>query len=776
MKSLLYRYKDHIAACIIVLVALTFFWDTAIGQHVFFTGDNLSLNVPAKVLIANALRTHIFPLWNPYILSGIPFLADIGLGTFAPINILFLLASPLRALTLTIVIDIILAGLFMYLYLRVLGKRVAYALPGAVVFMLSGSVLQLSMNISILNVLVWIPLVMACVELTLKRKSVGWALLASVFLSVMTFSGHVQYLYYTLLLVTSYTLLHPGISFRRRMASLSTFFLPALFLTAVQTLPFLEFVRYTTRPARDLAYAGFAAPAVSLIRLVLPNAFGILKDGTSWGAMADINGYVGIIPLILILPILAKRRKSYPEIFYGIAALITLGIAIGRHSPVFLTAFYLVPLFSLFRSPQSILILYSFALAVLTAFGIEAAAETKKPLRLTLLSGASGLSLVAIAGFQLFCGFPTFRTLVQAAASHIRHPFVTRFLAYPVPRQETIYNLWVINLLVFFGLTLIGMYLLNLLNKKPFRSIALGLVHAVIIVDLFLFGKNMYVVTKENNLRQSHELAQLARETDTNQYRIVTYQDEGKKPVFGDASYFLDEARKTLAFDQVNANIYTGLHSIDGYSAIVHRDYYSYLTNRKSSVPTGVALPKPGNAILNNLGVRYVLTGGTYQQMLEKTPDYEPVLKYGRTDLQKVFTVYQNLKAMPRSYVLNRDGSTSPAKILGETMNTVDITVVASAGAKLMLSDLYYPGWQASVNGKQTEIERYQIFRCLSLPGGTSGVRFEYKPNLFVGGLIISGVNWLGMLFLLVFFFLKKQKEKVRQKLHPRKSKIKNNA
>jgi uncharacterized membrane protein YfhO len=59
-----------------------------------------------------------------------------------------------------------------------------------------------------------------------------------------------------------------------------------------------------------------------------------------------------------------------------------------------------------------------------------------------------------------------------------------------------------------------------------------------------------------------------------------------------------------------------------------------------------------------------------------------------------------------------------------------------------MLTDSWYPGWVAFVDGKETPIHRADyIFRAVPLTPGEHSVVFEYRPMSLLWGAIISGLS-----------------------------------
>ena len=100
--------------------------------------------------------------------------------------------------------------------------------------------------------------------------------------------------------------------------------------------------------------------------------------------------------------------------------------------------------------------------------------------------------------------------------------------------------------------------------------------------------------------------------------------------------------------------------------------------------------------------------------------------------------IYKNKKFQERSYVINKTGKIYDAKIISYLPEKIKIETKNSG--TLILSDTFYPGWQAYINGHKTDIKKVnRIFRSLKLENTNNyKVLFLYNPILFGLGLLIS--------------------------------------
>ncbi|MBL8045302.1 MAG: YfhO family protein [Anaerolineales bacterium] len=85
------------------------------------------------------------------------------------------------------------------------------------------------------------------------------------------------------------------------------------------------------------------------------------------------------------------------------------------------------------------------------------------------------------------------------------------------------------------------------------------------------------------------------------------------------------------------------------------------------------------------------------------------------------------------------------------------IRISATGPGYLLLTDAFYPGWAATVDGAPAEILRANLmFRAVALPAGEHVVEFRYAPPSVTLGLWVSGLAW-GILFVVSASALRRQ-------------------
>lgn len=750
-------------ACICAVIMLVLY-NVIFLRHVFYVGDSFSLIAPMKDFLINTLKSGHIPLWNPYIFSGLPYVADINNGAFYPLNFLYLFTSPLHAMSWNIVIAIAIGAGGMYAYMRRLTLSVIPSLAGAFVFVFSGTVLQMSQNTAALDVIVWMPILLLMTDKYLQSNQTRYIAATSFILTIMLFAGHIQFFYYACLLWTSYVFFRFGGQYKKKLIYFILSCVIFLGLAAVQLIPFLELTTFSSRPAFDYNFStGGTFPLISIAHLVFAYAFGAQRDGTSWGAQANIFGYVGILPFFLILWYIKHKKLNREGVFFLVIAFIAFLISLGKYSPLYTVAFYTLPFFSRFRAPGGILTIYTFAIAVLSAFSLQhffklLAAKKRHSVQIFSVLAPCMVALILALFFTKQFGYqPFYQAVVHANKIHA-FPFLVRFLEYSTYQIHSIYNIWIDNLLV---LSAIGAFFcmvsLYALKKRVTWWIPIAL-SAILVADVLYFGRSALITAPEQSIRQPVDIRSSAIK-DIGDYRIYTLYDGPAKPIFGDKNYFKKEALKSQAYVKPDNNIEEGLYSIDGYASVVLKRYNQFVSPKNTS-PTSIGSVDLKGDVLNLLAVKYVVTGGYREAELQANNRYTLVGQYRAPLLRRSFRIYENLSALPRAYVITQSGETQTknVKIVSSNVNEVRIKL-SHANGLLIFSDALYPGWHAYVDGREVNILPYkQILRSVVVRDTNHEVKFVFKPISVYVGFAISVTT---VLLLLLFFAFHKWNKRV---------------
>lgn len=95
---------------------------------------------------------------------------------------------------------------------------------------------------------------------------------------------------------------------------------------------------------------------------------------------------------------------------------------------------------------------------------------------------------------------------------------------------------------------------------------------------------------------------------------------------------------------------------------------------------------------------------------------------------------------------------TGSATIVSYKPTTVRIQTNTDAPKLLFFSDVYDPGWHATIDGVKTKLYRADYdFRAVSVPAGEHTVNFTYFPDKLKYGFILSG---FALMALVAGFFI----------------------
>ena len=101
----------------------------------------------------------------------------------------------------------------------------------------------------------------------------------------------------------------------------------------------------------------------------------------------------------------------------------------------------------------------------------------------------------------------------------------------------------------------------------------------------------------------------------------------------------------------------------------------------------------------------------------------------------------------------------APVAVARRTPQTVRCRV--NGPSLLLLDELYYPGWEARVDGRAAKIYRANVIsRAVVVPPGLHDVTFRFKPSSFTLGLAASLVSWCGVLAAFAAITLRRRKHK----------------
>jgi len=341
-----------------------------------------------RAFAAAQLRAGHLPGWNPFTYAGEPFLGGFQSAVFYPPNLLFLVLPIARAVNLSLLLHLFILAAGLDRWGRQRGLHPLAAALGGFTLALSGPVFPhlYAGHLSNLCTLAWAPWVFAGADAWARRGDRRGLLLATGAAALQLLAGHLQYAYYTAIAVALQAALAAWTdrSVRRRaLPGVAALYVGAAALAAAQLLPGLAATREGLRQSRlDPAFAAqFSLPPENLLTAVAPGLFGTPTGSVYWGRCYEweMSLFLGVTGAVLLAVALADpvhgrsaRRGA------GLAAAL-LGVALGRHTPLFPLLYSWVPGLDRFRGWSKFSFPADVLLALVIAQGADAVIRGRLP-------------------------------------------------------------------------------------------------------------------------------------------------------------------------------------------------------------------------------------------------------------------------------------------------------------------------------------------------------------------------------------------------------------
>ncbi|MEW6607562.1 MAG: YfhO family protein [bacterium] len=745
---------------------------------IFFQGDIMCIFYPIKLFYSEGLKGFNFPLWLPDIQCGFPVFAVGNQGFMYPLNlILFFFFPAYIAFNLNYVIHFILAGVFTYFFATTIGLPKTSALISSLIFMFSGFSIAHLEHMDILNSIIWLPLLLIFMERIIKvaEKRYFYVILAGIFIGIQVLSGHQQMTFYSLLCLSLYFLWGVFSEHPKKILNFLLMFILMLIisfgLSAVQILPTHELLSISNRGGGiSLKFANIGSfPPQNFITFILPYFMG--DRDVYWGKWFFTEGciYIGILPLLLLLFTIFSKKNRYTY-FFSLLLIFSGILMVGSSTPLF-TMLWHLPIFNSIRAPARFGDLLIFSISILSGFGfsylISQGINKKiylKILWIFLTLVLAGIVLLNIIGLEAL----------------LPRDFPDKRIKYI---QEDVFFF---SIFIILSLLILILWFKQRIGLLTFKFLTIFL----ILIDLFIFGvKGMPQLVKTSNL-SSILIPQTSRfliQKEDNVYRIMSVYP-GKVKIVSKEKYPVDTFRKLLA---INFNIYSHIQEINMILGLIYVKYWQEVINLfRQNTPECISQEEvipliiKNIQLLNLLNVKYILFTLDIEDERFSTVFEDNGIKIieNKQVLPRAFVVDEVkvikrkedvLKELsskefnPKKYVILEERpktnhqppatryqipatSHQPPEIIKYKNEEVVIQCSMKDKGFLVLSDLYYPGWQVYVDGKKEKIYRaYHLVRAVYLDKGNHIVKFKYESLSFKIGLCITIFTILGLIIYL---------------------------
>src|SRR5688572_16407777 len=192
-----------VAASAAALVPLAYFLPALARRIVLCPDDCVLQNLPFRVLVSRLWLDGQWPLWNPYIFSGMPLLGAMQAGVLLPVHAAFLALPPAVAMNVTMLVTYAAASVGGFLYARQIGASTAGALLTGSVWQAGGFLIGQIGHTNIVQTAALLPWILWAIERFVASGRGRWGVMVSVFVMLQAFAGHPQTLAYSLMLVVA---------------------------------------------------------------------------------------------------------------------------------------------------------------------------------------------------------------------------------------------------------------------------------------------------------------------------------------------------------------------------------------------------------------------------------------------------------------------------------------------------------------------------------------------------------------------------------------------
>ena len=719
---------------LLALAIALFYWKTLLtGQFTIIIGSE-GVNLTYSWLhfwVHSIWQGHV-PLWDPYAFGGRPFAGEMLPSAYYPPHLLFALVPLNRNGLISpgffhqfLVLTHILCAYFMFALLRELRCSRFAAFVGACAFSLGGLLSRMIWPMY-LESCIWLPAIFLfllrafradrrgramieaalgglCLGMSILTGGIGFSMMQGIFaMTAVLYYGARSHS------DTAVALQAVALAGDRRASWIRAALILAMFLAvaagtgAVQLLPAREYSPLAMRfidggafpAARKIPYNRLV-PGMwpqSIVSALFPIAF----DGR-YGGEEYFPFYIGVLPLFLAIVAIWRCWSHLWVRYLTVLAVFAFVYSLGEFSPLNGVLYAVVPFLWAARSANRFLYLVSFAMAILAAFGLD----------------------ILLANANAHWWAPAKNILKWVAIACAAALFVPGIF-----NQINLDSWNALSLLVI--LAACGCFVH--LTRHPAGPWLRGTLVVFILFDLSAFA--WLEADKASPGKPDAELEQM----------ISLRGAAG----FVKSRPGLHRVRVTVE-PQPNVGDVYGIQSIWGGGATVLTDY-SRLGARDDLMNVGyyikpASAPDPNPLYQDARWKVYEYPAGfprawlVHKVIVAASPDAvfrdlnDPAINLRNTAVLDV--------PLPRA-LDGEPGVAESVRFQSWEPDRMSMDVNTEKPGLLVLSEIYYPGWRASVNGKPAVIYNVDgALRGILAPQGSSRIELAYVPfSFYVGGAI----------------------------------------
>ncbi|HEX4232540.1 MAG TPA: YfhO family protein [Bryobacteraceae bacterium] len=727
---------------LLAVAVLLFYWKTLLtNQFTAILGvEGVNLTYGWLHFWVHSVRQGHVPLWDPYAFGGRPFSGEILTSTFFPFQLIFALfpftrdglISP-RLYHVVLALTHLLGTYFMFALLRELRCSRLAAFVGACAFSMGGLIVRM-MWPPYIESCVWLPAIFFFLLRALRAGSRERALLEAA-ISGLCFGmsiliGGMHFCMMQGIFVVTAVLFYgacgpfedvdanPSRSVEHRRAHwkrsgmiLAVFLVVAGAAGAVQLLPAYQYSKLTERfidggiypSSKKIPYHRMN-PGMwpqSIVTGLIPTAFGgRFGGGEIWPY------YVGALPFFLAIGAIWRRWRNLWVRYLTGLAIAAFAYSLGEFSALNGVLYAVVPFLWAARSPSRFLYLVSFSLAVLAAFGLDTLTD-RNILESSWAPAERILKWVAI---------------VCAASLFVPGVF----------EQITI-GIWnALSLLLILGACGCFAYLIHHPAGPWVR---------VLVAMFVLFDLQSFSWLERDKSESSKPAGQLEQ--------MITLGPVAK---FIKAQPGLYRTRIGVSPEPNFGDVYS-VQTIWGGTATLltelsHMGLRADLLNIRYVVKPA-STSDPG-AVYQDAHWKVYLNPNAYPRAWivhhsRREPSQDAIFQHLDDPGVNLHQTAFIEKPLPESLDPNPDGGDT-VQFRSYAADRLEMEVDSGSEGLLVLSEMYYPGWHATLNGKPVKILQVDgAFRGIMVPRGRNRIEMQFLPLTTYGGGVLSLLAFLGV-------------------------------
>lgn len=750
------RVRLRVAAALYFGLSLLYFLPAFVpGRHIFGT-DYLNAGYFFYDFIHERILAGSLPKWVPYVYGGLPLFANPG-STYYPVRWVADLAGSTRMFfPILFWVQFGISGLGMFLLARELGCRAWVAFVIGLAWQWTGITTSwvYAGHDGRIIVVTLAPLVFYFLHRGIRTGRVAPFVGAAATLGCVLLSFQIQNAYYLLLgaaLWAVFCLVHLGVA--RRPAALARTAVMGLAAVAfgfamasVNFLPFQDYVSESPRGmtgGRGYEYStSYSMAPRALVGVAVPEQVGVTVGNERGEYIFPVyrgenafrlhTEYLGA--LVLILATLAAgyaRRNRYLWFFAGLG-LFALTLALGGHTPLYRLYYEVLPGLKRFRAPDLAYYLLAFSLVCSAALGLEAVAQRREAAA-ARRPGARAQADGGLAAVGWVAGGWAVLGVLGAIAIGGPSAAMAEGTVGLTPAMG-----W-FRFAVFAGLVAGALWMWT--AGRITTRVALIALSVITAADLWMIGKKFFQTVEgpETMFAMDDVTAFLRSQPEPG--RVWPIPQQSAWP------------------PQIDYPMYHDVEQLGGEHGNQIQRFNEFVGTSRETY-----------ADFHNMGdVRFLAAANVRWLVASVQLQGGPLLREAFRGSNAI--VYENLSALPRAFLVGEarrvpEGQALPAmqdsawdprrtalvesaadlgvagvplegtaRVVTHEPDEVEVQAQASRTALLVLSDNYYKGWRATVDGRPAEIHRTNhTFRGVVVPAGTHTVRFTFEPReLYLG-------------------------------------------